>query len=194
MTDLHDRLHDAAGPPARFPAPAVRARVRRRRRIRTVVTGAASLALAVTIGMAVIPRDPPIDLEVGAGPTARTVDIDLADAPTRLPDGYQRCGEVTHDRDVTVQQFCDPAGHRLVIRFGPHGQLPELGGTIDQIRGRPVHLEVHEGRRLVTISDRQASDDRHYRAEAPADMATASLVDVIVSIPAFDAATTSSGE
>lgn len=189
MTDLHNRLQDAAGPTVRFPAEAIRARVRRRRRTRAAATGAASLALAVTIGMAVTPRDPAIDLEVGTGSTARTVDIDLADAPTRLPDGYQRCGEVTHDREVTVQQFCDTSGHRLVVRFGPHDQLPEIGGKTDQIRGRPIYLEVQEDTRLVTISDRQAADDRHYRAEAPTTMPTSFLVDVIVSIPAFTAAT-----
>lgn len=191
VTDLPDRLHRAAGPAARFPAEAVRGRVHRRRRIRTAVSSVAVLATAVSIGMVVLPRQPRIDLEVGTGPTARTVDIDLADAPTWLPDDYHRCGDITHDRDVTVQRFCDGTGHRLVVRFGPHDQLPEVGGQIDQVRGRPVYVEVHDGTRLVTISDRQAADDRHYRAEAPPAVPTSSLIDVIVSIPAFRATTTS---
>lgn len=189
MNDLEHRLRGAAGPDASFPTDAVRGRVRRRRRVRAGVTGAAGLAVVLAVGLAVLPRRPAVDLEVGAGPDASVVAIDLVDAPTRLPEGYRRCGEVTHDDAVTVQTFCSTAGERLVLRFGPHDRLPELGPVVDQLRGRPVHDTVRDGTRLVTISDVQSADDRHYRVEAPSTLPTSTLVDVVDSVPAFVAAT-----
>lgn len=189
MSELERRLQDAAGPLATFPHDTIRRRVRRRQQTRVGVSAVAVVAVGVSIGMAVLPRQPAVDLQVGAGPSAQTVDIDLVDAPTRLPDGYRRCGTVTHDRDVTVQTFCAPQAGNLVLRFGPHGQLPELGDHIDEVAGRPVYVDTIDGRRHVTISDRQAPDDRHYRVEAPATLPVDELVDVITSVPAFENAT-----
>lgn len=192
MSELERRLQDAAGPPASFPHDTIRRRVRRRQQTRVGASAVAVLAVGVSIGMTVLPRQPAADLQVGAGPSAQTVDIDLADAPAHLPDGYRRCGSVTHDRDVTVQTFCAEEAGDLVLRFGPHDQLPELGEQIAEVAERPVYFDTIGGRRHVTISDRQAPDDRHYRMEAPPTLTTDQLVKVITSVPAFQDATRSS--
>lgn len=192
MSELEGRLQDAAGPPASFPHDTIRRRVRRGQQTKVGVSAVAVVAVGVSIGITVLPRQPAVDLQVGAGPSAQTVGIDLADAPTHLPGGYRRCGAVTHDRDVTVQTFCAEQAGDLVLRFGPHDQLPELGEQVAEVVERPVYVDTVDARRHVTISDRQAPDDRHYRMEAPATLPVDELVDVITSVPAFQDATRTS--
>lgn len=73
----------------------------------------------------------------------------------------------------------------LVSLIAPTVVAQESSGSV----GRPVYVKTHDGTRIVTISDRQVPDDRHYRVEAPHHVPTSALVDVITSIPAFVAAT-----
>lgn len=162
----------------------VRSRVGARRRARAAASAVA--ALAVTASLAGV-----LPLVGGGGGTADVVEV--ADAvrdelrPAVAPDGWLPCpagrGEVAAlcpDPDRGDLERPD----RIVVVTGAHDALPEDGAPV-AVGPRVGYVRTTGDERVLTVSDRTADDDTHYRVTAPVEVTTDELVDLVRSIPRF---------
>lgn len=208
--DVHDLLRTVAGPVAVLDTDGLRRRVRRRRTRRRVVVAAALVAVAVPLSsliagqlhrpeVALVERRPeaPVDVAVAApalvpfdpvtAARGAAPEIDAAAAtaePRLLPQGLARCAGPTTTGTLTVTTYCAEDGTILRLLRGPHDLLPEEGRPVP-VADRPGYSAVEDRWRTVTVSDRDAPDDVHFRLEAPAALAPEALAEVLASVPAL---------
>lgn len=158
----------------------VRSRVRARRRVRgaaVVVAGLAVTASLTGVWPLVGDDGDPVDV-------VEVVDA-LRDelAPAVLPDGWHPCS--TEPGQAAALCRGDVASHdRIVVVTGPHDALPEDGAPV-AVGTRVGYVRTTGDERVLTVSDRTADDDTHYRVTAPLDITTAQLVELLRSVPRF---------
>lgn len=207
--DVHDLLRTVAGPPAVLDIEGLGRRVRRRRTRRRVVVTAALLVGSVPlsavigeqlrrpevalveqrpeppVGIAPAPALVPFDPVTAARAAAPEIDAAAVTAePRLLPEGLARCGGPTTTGALTITTYCAEDGTILRLLRGPHDLLPEEGQPVP-VAARLGYGAVEDGWRTVTVSDRDAPDDVHFRLEAPAALAPEALAEILGSVPAL---------